>query len=403
MRTSLVIVLISVFMTLCPQSGLFAQKKQPTVQQLNEQIAKVEAEIKRNEVLLNKVKKEKTTTQSELKLVRSRISNRQKLVESLNNQLELLDIEIAGKSKSIGELEHQAGLLKKEYADMVYAAYKNDLLNNSLAFVFASEDFNDAAVRVDYMKRYNTMRALKVTELDSLRVTLDAQLKEFSAQREVLDKTRQNRDREIQTLRTEESNYQKSSKKLAADEKKISNVIKQKEKEKRNAEAQLQKMIAAETKKWSSKKLSEEDARRMKELSGRFDQNKGKFPYPVQGGVIIDHYGKHPHPTQKGITIDNKGVNIMGEKSASVRSIYEGTVMRVVFIKGLNNCVMIQHGDYFTVYSNLAAVSVKANDKVSTNQVVGTIPSTDTSDDYFLHFEIWKGTSNLNPESWFYR
>ena len=324
--------IILLFALCCYASGMTQaySKKQPTVKQLNEQIAKVEAEIKRNEALLNKVKKQKSTTQGELKLVRSRITSRQKLIESLNSQLALLDIEIATKSSSITELESLSAKLKQEYADMVYLAYKNDLLNNSMAFIFASEDFDDAAARVDYMKRYNKMRADKVAEIDSLAVALDGQLKEFAAQREQLDKTRASRDNELKTLRNEEAGYKKSSQKLAADEKKIAGVIQQKEKEKRNAEAQLQKIIASETKKWSSKKLSDEDAKRMAELSGRFDQNRGKFAYPIQGGVIIDNYGTHAHPTQRGLTIDNKGVNIMGEKGAAVRSIYAGHVLRVV-------------------------------------------------------------------------
>lgn len=390
-------------LTLCAQQPLYGQKKQPTIEELNAQISKAEDDIKRNEALLKKIKSDQTTTQNELKLIKSRIGSRQQIVASLNTQMSLIDRDIATKNKSVGEMEKQVAQLKKEYGDMIYAAYKNHLLNNSMAFVFAASDFDEATLRINYMRRYNRMRERRVVEIDSISKSLGAEVRDLSKKRDELDRTRRTRDQELKTLRKDETTYESSRKKLSADEKKVANTIKQKEKEKKAAEAQLKKIIAEETKKSSSKKLSAEDARRMAELSGRFDQNKGKFPYPVQGGVIIDRYGTHPHPTQRGLTISNNGVNIAAEKGAQVHSIFEGVVMRVVFIKGLNNCVMVQHGDYFTVYSNLASVSVKANDMVTKNQVLGALPGTGDNNDYYLHFEIWKGTTHLNPEQWFYR
>lgn len=388
----------------CGILSLSAQK-QPTVQELNERISKAEESIRRSEALIKKVQKDKAATMSQLKLVGSRIASRRELVASLNSRISLLDKEISTKGRNIADLEKQSRGLKQGYAEMIRAAYKNQLINNSTAFIFASGDFNEATRRVDYMRRYNRMREVRVGEIDSLTREIELQILSLGEERNRLEETRRSRDNELQLLRDDEAGYKKSSRQLAAEEKKIAGTIKQKEKEKRNAEAQLRRIIDAEARKSSakSKSLSAEDARRMAEISGRFDQNKGKFPYPVQGGVITDRYGKHPHPTQRGLTIDNKGVNIMAERGSSVRCLLDGTVTRVVFIKGLNNCVMIQHGDYFTVYSNLASVSVKANDKVKTNQIIGTIPGADDANDYYIHFELWRGTTNLNPEVWFYR
>ena len=166
---------------------------------------------------------------------------------------------------------------------------------------------------------------------------------------------------------------------------------------------QLQRLVAEEARRNAGTKRTAAEERVRVELSNNFEQNEGKFPYPVSDGVIIDRFGKHPHPTQRGLTIDNKGVNIAGEKGAPVRCIFEGTVSRVVFIKGLNNCVMVNHGNYYTVYSNLESVSVKANDAVGRNQVIGNLPSTANNDDWYLHFELWKGTTFLNPEKWLSR
>ena len=332
-------------------AGLRAQGVQSSIQALNEQIARAEEEIRRNEALLSKIKGERAVTQNELKLIVSRISNRQSIVSSLNQQIAICERDIAAKNKEITETNRRIEVLKKEYADMIYAAYKNYLLNNSMAFLFASRDFGEMTLRINYMKRYNRMREAKASELDSLSAVLQDEVKRLDAQLAQLETSRSNRDKELQTLRADEQTYKKNSSRLAAD----------------------------------------------------FEQNEGKFPYPVSDGVIIDRFGKHPHPTQRGLTIDNKGVNIAGEKGAPVRCIFEGTVSRVVFIKGLNNCVMVNHGNYYTVYSNLESVSVKANDAVGRNQVIGNLPSTANNDDWYLHFELWKGTTFLNPEKWLSR
>ena len=363
-------------------AGLRAQGVQSSIQALNEQIARAEEEIRRNEALLSKIKGERAVTQNELKLIVSRISNRQSIVSSLNQQIAICERDIAAKNKEITETNRRIEVLKKEYADMIYAAYKNYLLNNSMAFLFASRDFGEMTLRINYMKRYNRMREAKASELDSLSAVLQDEVKRLDAQLAQLETSRSNRDKELQTLRADEQTYKKNSSRLAADERKVADRIRQKEREKQNAQKQLQRLV---------------------ELSNNFEQNEGKFPYPVSDGVIIDRFGKHPHPTQRGLTIDNKGVNIAGEKGAPVRCIFEGTVSRVVFIKGLNNCVMVNHGNYYTVYSNLESVSVKANDAVGRNQVIGNLPSTANNDDWYLHFELWKGTTFLNPEKWLSR
>ena len=127
---------------------------------------------------------------------------------------------------------------------------------------------------------------------------------------------------------------------------------------------------------------------------------KGKLPYPVTGGVIVDHFGVHPHPTQPRLTVNNKGINIATKRGASVYCVFEGVVTRVLFINGLNNCVMVRHGEYYTVYSNLASVSVKNGDIVALDQKLGSLSNGDNSDEYTLHFELWKGTDYLNPEQW---
>lgn len=390
-------------LTLC--CGVFAPKAmgQVTIKSLNEQIARAEAEIKRSEALLSKIKGEKATTLNELKLIASRISSRMNIVASLNEQIEICRRNIAAKEEEISDLEGRIDSLKQEYAEMIYAAYKNSLLNNSLAFLFSARDFQEMTLRIDYMRRYNRLREQKAAELDSLAGVMVGEKRLLDAQLAQLEESRNNRDKELKTLRADEQTYKKNSSRLAANERKIAGQIRQKEREKQNAQKQLQRLVAEEARRQSGVQRSAAEEKVRVELSNNFAQNQGKFPCPVSGGVIIDRFGRHPHPTQRGLIVDNKGVNIAGERGASVRTIFEGTVSRVVFIKGLNNCVMVNHGSYYTVYSNLAEVSVKANDRVGRNEVIGTLPATDNNDDWYLHFELWKGTTFLNPELWLAR
>ncbi len=375
----------------------------PTVQQLNEQIARAEAEIKRNEALLGKIRGEKRVTQNELKLIASRIANRQSIVSSLSQQIKLCEDSIAVRRDHIDRIAEETATLKQEYADMIYAAYKNHILNNSLAFIFAARDFREMTLRVNYMKRYNRLREEKAEQLDSLSQALQGEIAALDVQLSRLEESKRSRDSEIESLRADEATYKQNSSRLAADERRVSGRIKQKEREKQNAQRQLQKLIEEEARRNAGRTLTEAESKAAVQLSNDFEQNKGRYPYPVTGGVIVDHFGRHPHPTQRGLTIDNKGVNIAGEKGAPVRCIFEGTVSRVVFIKGLNNCVMVNHGSYYTVYSNLADVSVKSGDRLSRSQVIGKLPVTDNNDEWFLHFELWKGTTYLNPELWLAR
>lgn len=381
----------------------FAQKGKTTIQSLNAQIERAEAEIKKSQSLLNKIKKDKKVTQNELKLIISRISNRQNIVSSLNQQIIICEGGIHSKQSQVNALESEIKRLKKEYAAMIYAAYKNHLLNNSMAFLFASRDFQEMTLRINYMKRYNAMRERKAAELNSLSNVLSGEVAELNKQRTQLEESRKARDREISTLRKDETSYKQTSSQLAANEKKVSAKIKENARTKQNAQKQLQRLIAEEARRQSAKKLTTTEQKAVTVLSNNFEQNRGRFPYPVPGGVIIDRFGKHPHPTQRGITIDNKGVNIAGDKGSSIKCIFEGTVSRVVFIKGLNNCVMVKHGNYYTVYSNLAGVSVKAGQSVGRNEVIGRLPSEGTSDEWYLHFELWQGTTFLNPEAWLSR
>ena len=376
---------------------------QSTIEELNAEIRRAEQEIAEGEELLSKINQDQSVNSQQIKLLQSRINNRNSIIRSLESQISLTNRDITSRERNITQLEADLAQIKKEYGEMVYTSYKNHKLNNALLFLFSSRDFNDMTRRLDYMRRYNAMRERKAAEIDTLRTQLNAEVEQLTTQRETLTTTRQSRDREVASLQSDQKQYSDANNRLGKQASDVTRRIQQQQQIKQRAEAELQRIIAEEARKNQQAQgtLNEEERRKLTELSGRFDQNKGKLPYPVTGGVIVDHFGVHPHPTQPRLTVNNKGINIAAKRGASVYCVFEGVVTRVLFINGLNNCVMLKHGDYFTIYSNLATVAVKAGERVGTNTKIGTLSAGDNPDDYQLHFEVWFGTINQDPEAWF--
>ena len=370
-----------------------------TIEELDAQIKRAEKEIAKNEKLLKEVTANKKNNQTEVKLLQNKINKRQDVVSSLNKQIKLISNDIATKQKSITTMQGELQRLKGEYGQMVRVAYKNQLVGTPLHFIFSSEDISTATHRLGLLSRYNRALSRRAEEITTKSQEVEAEVGELSVKQADLDKTKAEQQKSISTLNKEKKELDAAGKKLAANEKKISKELKKRREEKKKAQQTLQKIIDEETRK-TKRKMSDAERRAITALNGRFDQNKGKMLMPVNGGVIIERFGKHQHPTEKHVTVVNKGVNIAAPKGSEVYAVFEGEVARVMFISGLNNCIMLRHGDYFTIYSNLATVRVKAGDRVGTNTKLGTISAGDNPDDYQLHFEVWFHTINQDPELW---
>lgn len=370
-----------------------------TIEELDAQIKRAEKEIAKNEKLLKEVTANKKNNQTEVKLLQNKINKRQDVVSSLNKQIKLISNDIATKQKSITSMQGELARLKEEYGQMVRVAYKNQLVGTPLHFIFSSEDISTATHRLGLLSRYNRALSRRAEEITTKSREVEAEVGELSVKQADLDKTKSEQQKSISTLNKEKKELDAAGKKLAANEKKISKELKKRREEKKKAQQTLQKIIDEETRK-TKRKMSDAERRAVTALNGRFDQNKGKMLMPVNGGVIIERFGKHQHPTEKHVTVVNKGVNIAAPKGSEVYAVFDGEVARVMFISGLNNCIMLRHGDYFTIYSNLATVSVKAGDRVGTNTKLGTISAGDNPDDYQLHFEVWFHTINQDPELW---
>ena len=396
-RPRLLLILAALFCAL----NLAAQNQ--SLDALRDEIRRAEEEIRATNELLAKTKKDKQVTQNQLKLIQNRFRNRKQIIANLEKQTQVINGDIGTKNDTVHAMQNELTQLRKEYADMVYAAYKNYKLNNFLVFLFASKDFNDATRRISYMRRYNRMRQQKAEQIKSVADSLHVQIGELENRKAELTKVRDTRTQEVSSLGKDEKQYQSSLSEINTKSGKLSSEIRKKQSQINKLQQRIQAIIAEEARKNRATPKSAAQEEYIANLSGRFDQNKGLLPYPVRGGVIVDRYGVHPHATQKGLMVNNKGVNIASGSGAEVRAVFEGDITQIVFVQGLNNTVIIRHGNYLTTYSNLASVNVKTGDKVTLNQVIGRLSNSDDSDDCVLHFEIWKETENLNPEQWLRR
>ena len=377
------------------------------LESLREEIRQAEEEIKMTNQLLSKTQKNQQTTDRQLNLIRNKIRNRKNIISNLEKQSGLIENNIGAKNTTIRSLEQDLNRLRQEYAAMVYDSYKNYKLNNFMLFLFASRDFNDATLRIAYMHRYNRMREQKAAEIDSVSASVGREISSLQSQKEELDKVRRSRNEELTSLDKDETQYRTSSQKLQQEAGKLNSIIKANRKRIEQMQKQIRQIIAEESRNNKAKPQTSEQREFDVKLSGQFEQNTGKLPYPVRG-VIVNNYGLHSHTAIKGVVEKNQGVDIAAEPGAEVRAVFEGEVSQVLLNQWTNKVVLLRHGNYLTLYSNLASVNVKVGDRVTLNQPIGRIASSEDSNDCTLHFEVWKldaqnNPVNLNPEKWLRR
>ncbi len=396
MRTALRYIL-PVLLTLfaCPAAG-------QTIEQWREIMQKYQEENRIIDEYIRTTRKERAVTESDLKMTLTRISNSRQIVSSLDGQIAERNRRIEVINATTRRLEVDRKKLGTEYASMVRAAYNNYKLNNFLLFLFAADDFNDATRRVYFMRLYNQHRENKAVEIRSVTDSLGVVKSALDSELAELDKTKQTRNTEIASLKKTENEHRVAADELKKKESKLSTEKKAKEKQIAAAQKKIADLVAEQARKARGEVLSTEQQEYITNLTGRFDQNQGKLPYPAKKGVIIEHFGASPAGSV------NKGINIAASPGRQVDCVFEGTVVTVFPAPGVNNGIIVRHGNYMTVYLNLVSVSVKTGDKVVLNQKLGTLPAGDDPDSHYLHFEIWREnkTGNptaLNPEAWLSR
>ncbi|MEE1175341.1 MAG: peptidoglycan DD-metalloendopeptidase family protein [Paludibacteraceae bacterium] len=353
--------------------------------------------------LINETSKNKAKNITQLNVLNAEIKQQQKLINSINTEISGMNRQMSKLRSEAGRLQKQLDDLKAEYAQLMYHSYFKKNKYENLLFILSADDFSQSYRRWRYMKQYGEYCEKKVNEIKETKTELDEKLKQVEALRlerlQVL-KTRQAENDKLKKQKTKQANLVTQLKKK---EKNLRAELKKQQQAANKLNKQIEAKIAAEAKKATQKSGGKTYAMTKEEklVSGNFEKNKGRLPWPVEKGVVVGSFGVQPHPVLKYVTTDNKGIYIQCPKGTKARSVYDGEVTQVFSIPGSNNAVIIKHGMYRTVYANLTKVNVKAGDKVKAKQNIGSIYS-DPEDGFKteLYFQVWKDKLLQNPELW---
>ena len=370
---------------------------------------KLEQEIEYTNKLLTETKSSKQTSLNELVILDNKIQKKEDLITTMQASIQYIDGKIDGIDNEIDELSRELEKLKEDYAKMICSAYKNRNAYDRLMFVFSSEDFNQAYQRSKYFQQYNRHRKAKSEMIISTRKELKVKILDLANQKSEKNSLLTQVISEKQNLDNAKRQKNVTVEKLGEKERDLKKAIKEKERAARRFQHEIEAIIAEEIRKAAeaankagitstgkSFSLTPEEL----VLSNSFAANKGKLPWPTERGIVSGSYGEHAHPVLKGIKVKNNGINIITNSGSTSRAVFDGEVTRVISVPGYNNVVIIRHGEYLTVYSNMDKVVVKKGDKVKTKQTIGVVHTDDDTAKTELHFEMWKGKELMNPVFW---
>lgn len=335
---------------------------------------------------------------ADLALVRKKISNRKALVADSDRQIRQYSDSIYLTNRSINRLNARIDTLTSHYSRLVMSAYRNRDTRVWYMYMFASENLGQAFRRFGYFRNLSTTMKNEATRIKDMKEELRLKKERLAQMKKEAEAVKAERVKELELLKKDEAKADNVIRKLKKDRKSYQNQIASKKKEIDKINREIARIIAdamkTDKQKAKDKKKTEADMK----LDAEFSRNKGKLPWPADGPVV-GSFGKHYHPVYKNLQLPpNNGIDIALSKGSSVNSVFEGTVTQVFVMPGYNQCVLIQHGNYFTLYCKLKTASVKAGDNVKTGQEIGRIDTINGQTQ--LHFEVWKGKDPQNPESW---
>ena len=356
-------------------------------------------DIALSEELLSKTSEDRANSEERLKLVNNKIRGRQQVINGMNKELNLLKRQIALNQEEVEVLEREINRLKEEYARMIYKTYLNYKSYHRAQYILAATDFNQAFKRIKYMQQYSRYRKEQSDRIMKKAEELNNKKGQLEKDKTENDRLILENQREIIKMNNEKGLQEKYRRTLQQRERQLRNDIEEKRRVNRRLEEEIANILAAATGEEvgsTGMPMTPE----MKIISNEFNNSLGRLPWPVARGIITTGYGRQRHQALSSVTIDNKGVDITTEGGAPVLAVFNGKVKRVFTMQGANTIVLVQHGDYFTVYKGLVDVNVKEGERVTLRQELGKAHKELKAGNSEVHFELWKGTENLNPEVW---
>jgi septal ring factor EnvC (AmiA/AmiB activator) len=415
---------------------------------INEEIAEINS-------MLNETKTHKRNSLGALVNINIKLEKRQDLINTINAELVELNKEIKVNENKSLLLKTTLEKLKAEYARMILFAQRNQDSYSKLMYVFAASSFNQAYARLKYFQQYSDFRKKQAAEIIKTQGLLIANLNELKEQQHEKKVLLGTEEEEKQILSKEKNEHEQVLTELQQKEKELKTELEKKKEETIQLQLAIKKLIAEEIKRKmeeakakaeadaiAAKKAKEAKEKKAKEnnkkvknvpennnsktndvakvksteaptmpelseeaeaLSADFANNRGKLPWPVGKGIICETYGEHEHPAIKGFMMFNNGLEICTSKGMQVRAVFDGEVTGIAISPTGGKLVIIRHGEYLSVYSNLGDVMVKTGQKVSVKQPIGTILFNEDEGKSSMNLQIWKGQKTMDPGGWLFR
>lgn len=424
------LLLLFAFVLLIGQLDLAAQSKSA---KLKNDKKKIEAEISNTQKLLRQTEKNKNASLQQISVLRQQISNREALITNLNSEIFALEEELALNEKLSQDLTKKLEYMKSDYSRVVYLAYKNRNLIDKVTFLLSSDNFSQMFRRIKYYSVFAENVKRQVELIEKTQAEIKAKNEEIVRIKNEKQTLLEGKEVEIKRLEKDRTVTTQKAQELKKKEKQLAATLQEKQKKRKELDVAIKKAIEAEIVAANKKKAAEAAKNAAKNsgksnsgsnaksntpkpaskneimltpeeqlISNSFESNKGKLPWPVVKGAKVGDFGSYPHPDVPSVMIENRGIDILVEPNTAVRAVFQGEVTGILDVMG-TKVLMIRHGEYLTVYQNLASVSVRKGDKVSTKQTIGTVGKSTSNNTYELHFEVWKNSSYLNPNGWLSR
>ena len=361
-------------------------------------------EIKNIQKLINNSKDEKKLVLENIENLNYKLDLQNEIIKITNNELNIISVSIRNNQESINKLQKSQQILKSQYSEMILKSYKTRSKTGKLMFIFSSVNFQQALKRIQYFKQYSEFQnnqlqkiAVNTKELKSLANKLNndknLQLKLVSDNKKIKNNINLEISKKNNLLNFISNNQTKYLREIKLKQQKTAKIDKEIEKI-------IAKAIAESNRKKNTSSKLFALTPEAKILSNNFISNKGKLPWPVEKGYISLKYGKQPHPIVKTATIQSNGIRIITASFQKARTIFNGTVYRIISSKNGSKTILIQHGNFFTVYKNLSDIYVKKGDKVSTKQELGQIITNKSSGQTILSFSLFRDNKTENPLLW---
>lgn len=379
----------------------FAQKN--SQKSLESQRAKLQKDIELINRKLAENSRSSEKVLSNLTLVRSKIAKREQLIDECDRTLKVLGDSVALCEKEIAVLQDRYDTLSVYYAKLVRNAYKNRDSKTWYMYILSSQSVGQAFRRVGYFRSLSSQMNVQAQKIHEASAALEAKKDRLLSLKAQEDEVKDQIVKERSRLRDEESESTRMQDQLQKDKKQYEKQLKEKNRQIESLNKKIADLIRQQSKKPSGSGSGKSKGKTVSteidtKLSNEFASNKGRLPWPVEG-VVTDRFGKHQHPVYKNVELpQNNGVTLTVRRGATAMAVFNGKVTQIFVLPGYNQCVLVSHGSYYTLYTKLKTVSVKVGDKVTTGQAIGVVDTIGGED--LFHFELWNGNEPQNPENW---